>query len=111
MSKITFATAFVTDTATGESQTDILVDGAIEGTIEKEVEDIGATSCEYVTAGYDAEVWVGADHGEPVAKSFSVRRMRRLSFGSGPRYVTTGEYETARKALAAAKAWARETLT
>ena len=100
MSKATFSKMEVTDTTTGEAECEVLIEGEVVATIRKEVEDIGGTGFEYVASHYEVELW---NRDEIESKSFVVRRYRRGFGGNG----TTGEFETARKALAAAKAWAR----
>lgn len=97
---VTFGKMEVFDTSTGEAQIAIEFPGGW-GSITKEVEDIGATSFEYVAAGYTLELFF--DDGADVTETFTVQRSRRVM---GRRRVT-GTYATARKALAGAKAYAR----
>ena len=88
----------------GESETAILLDGAYVGRIEKQsLSRIPGSLgwCDtYVAANYNVEIESGEFY--YVTKVFSV---------NVPRYPTEPDaYPTARAALAAAKAWAREIL-
>jgi hypothetical protein len=87
--------AFDTD---GAAECTIFVDGESVGSIEKQMIDVGGSSREMVADGYGVDLDNGAS-----TTFFSVRRYRRGMAGRG----VSGTYPTARKALAAAKAFAR----
>lgn len=87
MSDVTFGKSTVWDTTTGESAIDVFRNGEDVGTIEKEVQDVGGTSFEWRTEGYQVSLYVGEDVED--------------------RYFSVKDHGTARKALAAAKAYVR----
>jgi|TARA_R100000049_G_C1876483_1_gene34361 hypothetical protein len=102
---VDFGRSQVTDTTTGEAETTIYVGKREVGYIEKGVDDVGATSHEWVTSHYTVTLW---EEDEVTEKDFHVA-YRARSWGGSSTRMTKG-HETARKALAAAKKWARETL-
>ena len=76
----------------GSACTAVFWDGDDVGAIEKEMYDAGSTSIEYRTAGYNVMV---------MDPKFTVET---------DEWFFVEDYGTARKALAAAKAWTRKTV-
>lgn len=102
----TFGKAVITDSTTGETETTIFFNGEDVGSIEKQVDNIGVTGYEWVASSYSVTIWPTNDDDELIERLFRVA-YRKRDWGLGRTVMTEG-FETARKALAAAKAFARQ---